>query len=65
MSSGMIGKGQEKVDARGLGDKIDLQVGDGQDLPYDDESFDAITISFGIRNIPDVKKCLRECLRAF
>ena len=43
--------------------KITLKTGDACNLPLEDESFDAITISFGIRNVPDVPKALREMHR--
>lgn len=37
--------------------------GDGQALPFDDETFDAVTISFGLRNIPDPHRALAEFAR--
>jgi demethylmenaquinone methyltransferase/2-methoxy-6-polyprenyl-1,4-benzoquinol methylase len=63
LSVGMISLGREKVAARGLGQRIQLEVGDAQRLPYAAESFDAVTMSFGIRNVPDVEACLREIHR--
>ena len=38
-------------------------MGDAQSLPFADKSYDAVTISFGIRNIPDVAKCISEYYR--
>jgi demethylmenaquinone methyltransferase/2-methoxy-6-polyprenyl-1,4-benzoquinol methylase len=63
LSKGMIAKGREKIAAAGHGDKITLDVGDAQKIPYSDASFDAVTISFGIRNVADVKLCLSEIYR--
>ncbi|SME93541.1 bifunctional demethylmenaquinone methyltransferase/2-methoxy-6-polyprenyl-1,4-benzoquinol methylase UbiE [Pseudobacteriovorax antillogorgiicola] len=63
MSIGMVEKGRRKVQAKNLKQKIDLKVGDAQALPFPDNAYDAITISFGIRNIPDVPLCLEECYR--
>ena len=63
MSVGMVEEGRKKVTSKGLDKKIKLTVGDAQSLPFEDRSYDAITISFGIRNIPDVQKCLNECYR--
>lgn len=63
LAESMVQVGRGKVAALGLEHKIQLSVGDAQSLPYEDCQFDAITISFGIRNIPDVDQCLRECYR--
>ena len=41
-------------------DNIDFIVGDGETLPFDDKSFDIVTISFGFRNIANQKKALQE-----
>lgn len=63
LSVGMLEYGQRKVVARGLTGRIKLSEGDAQAIPYADGSYDAVTISFGIRNVPDVLKCMRESLR--
>lgn len=63
MSIGMVEEGRKKLASKGLDNKIRLSVGDAQSLPFEDNSYDAVTISFGIRNIPDVPKCLKECRR--
>ncbi len=47
---------------RGLPD-IQWVNGDGQSLPFPDETFDAVTISFGLRNIPDPQRALAEFAR--
>ena len=42
---------------------LTLEQGDAQALPFLDESFDCVTISFGIRNIPDLRLALLEMYR--
>lgn len=63
LSEGMLAIGAKKVEAASRSAQISLSTADAMDLPYDDQSFDAVTISFGIRNVPDVSKCLREMQR--
>lgn len=63
MSAGMVENGNRKISKKGLDRTISLKVGDAQNLPYADNSYDAITISFGIRNMPNPLKCLQECYR--
>ena len=43
--------------------KINLICGDGENIPLNDNSIDIITLSFGIRNMTDRIKCLKECYR--
>ena len=62
-SSEMLRVGQEKVLAAGRGDSIALEQGDAQVLPYADGAFHAASISFGIRNVPDRLRALREMVR--
>jgi demethylmenaquinone methyltransferase/2-methoxy-6-polyprenyl-1,4-benzoquinol methylase len=47
----------------GRGRGVDLVAGDALRLPFADESFDAVTISFGLRNVQDTDLALRELLR--
>lgn len=60
MSEGMIAEGQVKLKDLQMDHQIQLHHGDAQAIPYPDDSFDVVTISFGIRNVADVSKCLRE-----
>jgi demethylmenaquinone methyltransferase/2-methoxy-6-polyprenyl-1,4-benzoquinol methylase len=62
-SEGMLAIGREKIQARGLSSRIELVSGDAQALPFADASFAAITMAFGIRNVPDRAKALREMAR--
>lgn len=47
----------------GAGVPIDFQVVDAQDIPYADESYDVITMAYGIRNMPDRPRTLSEMFR--
>lgn len=62
-STGMLGVGTSKVVRAGLTDRIELLTGDAEDLPFPDNTFDGTTIAFGIRNVPDRQKGLREMAR--
>ncbi len=59
----MLAVGRTKVERRGLGARISLELGDCEALPFADARFDAAAISFGIRNVPDRAKGLRELAR--
>jgi len=61
-SNGMLDVGRDKIAAAGL-DSVELVCGDAQELPFEDDQFDGITIAFGIRNVPDRAKALREMAR--
>lgn len=63
LSEEMLAVGRTKVTARGLDKQIDMLNCNAQDLKFADNSFNATTMSFGIRNVPDVVACLRECHR--
>ena len=62
-SAPMIALGQAKVARAGLGERIRLQVALAEALPYPDDTFDAATVAFGLRNIPDRLQGLREMWR--
>lgn len=59
----MLVIGRAKLDRLGLQDQVTLETGDACAIPAADGSFDAVTISFGIRNVPDVDLALREMRR--
>ncbi|QRV02449.1 class I SAM-dependent methyltransferase [Arcanobacterium phocisimile] len=56
-SPGMIARGRE------LHPGLDLRVGDATALPFADEAFDVVTISYGLRNVVDTQAALRDMLR--
>ncbi len=63
LSTGMMEVGKKKVSKKGLTQKISFQVGDGNLLPLDDARFNAVTLSFGIRNFSNPQKSLTEIHR--
>ncbi|MHA8053319.1 bifunctional demethylmenaquinone methyltransferase/2-methoxy-6-polyprenyl-1,4-benzoquinol methylase UbiE [Aquirufa sp. Wall-65K1] len=63
ISQGMLDFGIEKIKKMGLEDKIHLQLGDSEKLPFSDQSFDAITVSFGVRNYENLERGLSDMLR--
>ena len=62
-SAGMLAVGRDKVRAAGLGERISLQQGDAEALPFEQDAFDATSIAFGIRNVPDRERALSEMAR--
>jgi demethylmenaquinone methyltransferase/2-methoxy-6-polyprenyl-1,4-benzoquinol methylase len=62
-SSKMLEVGIEKVARTGLSDRVTLEEGDAQALPYETDTFDGCCIAFGIRNVPDRSKALAEMAR--
>ncbi|HEX8563591.1 MAG TPA: bifunctional demethylmenaquinone methyltransferase/2-methoxy-6-polyprenyl-1,4-benzoquinol methylase UbiE [Flavobacterium sp.] len=63
ISAGMLDVGRKKVAAKNLTNKIELVLGDSENLPFEDDSFDAITVAFGVRNFETLEKGLAEILR--
>ena len=63
ISQGMLDMGKIKMKERGLDSKIELLLGDSENLPFDDKSFDAITVGFGVRNFENLEKGISEMHR--
>ena len=63
ISTGMLAVGREKIKKKKLDHIIELQEGDSENLPFEDNSFDAVTVSFGARNFANLEKGLREMNR--
>ena len=63
LSPGMLEIGKQKVKAKGLENRIDMQLGDSEALPYQSAYFDVVTIAFGVRNFEHLEKGLEEILR--
>lgn len=59
----MLDVGRTKVAAAGLDDRVRMVVGDAETLPFPDAGFHGVTIAFGIRNVPDRDRALREMRR--
>ena len=63
ISEGMLDVGRQKIKTKKLDKTIDMLVGDSENLPFDNSSFDAITVAFGVRNFENLEKGLSEILR--
>ena len=63
ISAGMLEVGKKKIEEKNLSQKIEMVLGDSEAMPYSDNYFDAITVSFGIRNFETLEKGLAEILR--
>lgn len=63
ISDGMLEIGRKKISRASLQQKINLINADSADLPFDTNSFDAVTVAFGVRNFQDLEKGLAEILR--
>lgn len=62
-SRGMLKVAQAKLERHGLTPRVELVCGDAEQLPFESASFDAVTIAFGIRNVVDRPRALREMAR--
>ncbi|NUY82551.1 bifunctional demethylmenaquinone methyltransferase/2-methoxy-6-polyprenyl-1,4-benzoquinol methylase UbiE [Flavobacterium sp. MAH-1] len=63
LSEGMLEVGRKKVTEKQLDSRIKLVQGDSENLPFENDSFDAVTVGFGIRNFETLEKGLAEILR--
>ena len=63
ISEGMLELGREKIKKLNLENKIELITGDSETINYQNSSFDAITVAFGVRNFEHLEKGLTEMLR--
>lgn len=63
ISEGMLKFGREKIKKKNLEGRIELLLGDSEKLPFENNSFDAITVGFGVRNFENLEKGLAEMLR--
>lgn len=63
ISEGMLNVGREKIKKRGVGHIIEMEVGDSENLRFEDNSIDAIIVAFGVRNFSNLRKGLSEFQR--
>ena len=63
ISMGMLDVGRKKIKALNLDSRIEMMVGDSENMPFENNSFDSITVAFGIRNFETLEKGLSEILR--
>src|SRR5436190_13672930 len=63
ISAGMLEVGKNKIEIKKLSDIIEMVLADSEKIPYPDNTFDAITVAFGVRNFENLDKGLSEILR--
>lgn len=63
ISAGMLDVGRKKISERKLDSKIKMVLADSENLPFEDNYFDAITVAFGVRNFENLEKGISEILR--
>ena len=63
ISEKMLDIGKEKVMHQNLANQIELRLGDAAALPFEDDSFDTVTVAVGVRNFEDLGKSLSEISR--
>ncbi|ATL45955.1 bifunctional demethylmenaquinone methyltransferase/2-methoxy-6-polyprenyl-1,4-benzoquinol methylase UbiE [Chitinophaga caeni] len=63
ISAGMLEFGRQKIENAGLSGKISLQLGDSETISFADQTFDAITVAYGVRNFENIEKGLSEMFR--
>jgi demethylmenaquinone methyltransferase / 2-methoxy-6-polyprenyl-1,4-benzoquinol methylase len=63
ISKDMLAVGRTKISKKGLENKVRLDYGDAENLPYETEKFDAITVAFGVRNFENLEAGLKEMNR--
>jgi demethylmenaquinone methyltransferase/2-methoxy-6-polyprenyl-1,4-benzoquinol methylase len=63
ISAGMLEVGKKKVEEKNLSNIIELVLGDSENMPFEDNYFDAITVGFGVRNFENLEKGFAEILR--
>ncbi|TRX21094.1 bifunctional demethylmenaquinone methyltransferase/2-methoxy-6-polyprenyl-1,4-benzoquinol methylase UbiE [Flavobacterium franklandianum] len=63
ISAGMLEVGKQKILDKNLSQRIEMVLGDSENMAFDDHYFDAITVAFGVRNFENLEKGLAEILR--
>ncbi len=63
ISKGMLDVGIEKIKDRNLNNTIEMVIGDSENLKYENDFFDAVTVSFGVRNFESLDSGLSEIFR--
>ena len=63
ISENMLAVAREKAKKRGLADRLDFQYGDSENLSFETDTFDAVTVAFGVRNFEHLELGLTEMCR--
>lgn len=63
INGSMLEVGQDRAEKKGIADNLTFVEANAEELPFEDASFDAYTIAFGIRNVPHIDRALDEAFR--
>jgi len=63
LAANMLAIAEKKILDKGLNDRITFRQADAENIPFPDDSFDAVTVAFGVRNFEDLEKGLSEMRR--
>lgn len=63
LSQQMLNVGIDKIKKLNLAQKISMQKGDAENLPFEDNKFDSVSVAFGVRNFENLEKGLAELRR--
>ena len=63
LAEGMLAIGKQKIEKKSYAKKVSFQTASVLEIPFPDNHFDALTISFGIRNVTDIMAAFKECRR--
>lgn len=63
ISEGMLNVGRKKIEKLNLSNTVKMVLGDSENMPFDNDYFDAITVAFGVRNFENLEKGLSEIYR--
>jgi len=63
ISQGMLDVAQEKIQKQGLQDQFEVRLGDSEQLNFEDNTFDAVTVAFGVRNFEHLEKGITDICR--
>ncbi len=63
ISVGMLAVGEQKMIKKNVNSIIKMQLGDSENIPYESNYFDALTVGFGVRNFENLERGLEEMLR--
>ncbi|HAU51591.1 MAG TPA: bifunctional demethylmenaquinone methyltransferase/2-methoxy-6-polyprenyl-1,4-benzoquinol methylase, partial [Sphingobacterium sp.] len=63
ISQGMLEVAKKKIASKGLANQFEVQLGDSERLQFEDNTFDAVTVAFGVRNFENLEKGLSDIYR--
>lgn len=63
ISEGMLAKGRQKIKNAGLALRLELRTADAENLPFENDQYDAVTVAFGVRNFENLERGLFELAR--